>query len=191
MDPTTLPISLSAEALESLLRGEPFLLGIPDFGQVTLTPPEKKATAQFRSLDELSAEIMKPVEFTTEFKPGVPVKFLIKALDSNLCKQRDDIGADVMPPKKVKPAQGRRSDVMQQEEYDYDDAGYRTKLQHVSQLQQAFILVHGILEFEVPGENLEEKMKALRAKLPPRVLNGLQAAILGLTVDPIKQADFS
>lgn len=182
------PLSLTPDQLAALSAGSPVSLIFGET-QVTLNPPERRAGRRFNGLDDLSSDVMAPVDFTCEFKPGQAVTFRIKALDALVAKECDDIGADVRPPKKKIPAQGPRGTVT--EELDWEDKDFLARRSQVNSLRTAFVLTRGLVDFEIPGETLEEKSKNLRAKLPPRVTEALFAAITGLTSDPVKQADFS
>lgn len=183
----TTPLVLSPEQLSELLAGKPIDLSVGET-QVTLAPPEKKTGRRFASLADLSADVMAPTDFTVEFTPGRFVSFKIKPLESEVAKQVDDIGADVQPPKKKGPV-GRGG--LATEELDWEDAAFLARRKEVNALRTAFVITHGVLDFEIPGDDLAAKSKALRKNLPPRVIDALYSAVVGLTSDPVKQADFS
>lgn len=179
-------IQLSSEQLRELAAGRPVavLLGEQSF---SLTPPAKPKGAAFASLGDLSAAVMAPRTLTMEVQPTVFAEFRIQALDADVAKECDDIGRDVVPPKKQKA--GPRGVVS--DEVDFDDPAFIVARGLVNQRRTTFVLLKGLVGFDIPGENLEEKNKALRKALPPRVINALYAAITGLTSDPIEVADFS
>lgn len=179
-------LALTPEQFAALASGTPIELQIGDV-QVTLNPPEKRIGKRFTSLADLSGDLMAPVEFTVEFKPGQPVTFSIRALESTVAKECDDIGAEVRPPKKKVP--GPRGTFT--EETDYEDETFLRKRSEVNALRTAFVITRGVVGFDIPGDDLAAKSAALRKSLPPRVIDALFAAITGLTSDPVKQADFS
>lgn len=178
--------SLTAEDILNLSRGVPVALEI-DGKALSLVPPVKPVGRKFASLADLSTAVMATRKVTMEVQPDLFVEFSIRALDSEMGKLCDDIGKEIVPPKKQKV--GARGVIS--EELDWENPEFQAARSVVNSKRTAFVLVNGLVDMPIPGANLEEQSAALRKLLPPRVVNGLYSAITGLTSDPITVADFS
>lgn len=178
---------LTPEQFKRLLDGQAIAVGDPD-SQVTLAKSDEVNDKKYGSLDELSADVMAPMTVRVELKHGSMAVFTVRALNADQAAVADDMGKDLMPPKKVKPV---LRGVVQPEEYDWEDVKYQAEREKVMRLKQAYVITNGLIGFEVPGSNLQEKSDALRRCLPPRALQALHAQVLALTSDPVKTADFS
>lgn len=181
------PFTISPEQIFELTRGQKVTFSLEDGCSIELIPPPKPVGKRLTSLAALSSEIMAPVEITLELRPGQFFTFRYHALDSEVSKKCDDIGREVRPPMKQKA--GARGIVT--DELDFENPEYIEKRGEVNSQRVAFVLINGLVDFEIPGESLAEKNQALRKQLPPRVINALYSAISGLTSDAVVSADFS
>lgn len=180
------PILISTEQLAELQKGQGITVNI-DGTEITLAPPAKPTGKRFASLADLSGEVMQPKEVVMEVQPGLFAAFKLKPLDAEVFKAFEDMGREVMPPKKQKA--GARG--MMTEEADWEDAGFIAKRLLSNQKRIAFLITSSLVDFEVPGETLEEKSAALRKMLPPKIVDALFTEVNKLTSDTIVLASFS
>lgn len=180
------PLILTTEQYDSLRSGSAVTLTV-DGVQVTFQIPPRQSIP-FKSLEDLSVAVMASHLVTLELVPGVVVDFKVHPLSSELAKQRDDMMAGVMPPKK---RGGIERGKVTPDEYDFEDARYIAARDAAVARQQAFVIINGVEGFDVPAMNIDAAAQFLRAKFQPRVLGALTSAVIALTSDPVKIADFS
>lgn len=179
-------ISLLPEQLSQLARGNAISLNLA--GQpVIILPPPKPAAKRFTGLGDLSAEVMAVREVTLEVQPGVLAVFRLKPLDAEVQKVFEDMGREVMPPKKQKV--GARGVIS--EEADWEDETFLAKRLVLNQHRIAFLLFNALVDFEIPGETIAEKSAALRKQLPPKIVDALFSEINKLTSDAVVVSSFS
>ncbi len=191
MDPIV--FHLLPEHLAVLRKGEPFTFtDVVTMTPVELRPPTNAATA-FAGVEALSLIVMAEQKVTIELVPGKLIEFTVRPLTADESKVRDDMTANLMPPKKMKTGMtgSARVGAMATEEYDFENPEFLAKREQALKRQQVFLLLKGIVGFDIPGSDLDAQAAYLRSHFQPRVLNALSSAIIALTADPVKMADFS
>lgn len=166
------------DAIKRLLMENPRGFSVSESGQVT---PVSDAV-RIKSLDQLAKLTREPKLMQFSLPGGEVIEFKLRPLTSDEGQEIDDLdeNAPVPPMKKLKG----------ENVPDYDDKEFKRKDRNHTLVKRTAVICKGLLEVEVPGDTLDAKNKFLLETFPPRILNAIEAGILGMTSKPVERAVF-
>lgn len=180
------------KVIDHLLKDNPGGFSVAPDGTLVA---DRQAT-EIKSIEQFSELARAPKTITFDLTGGKIIKFKIRPLDCDEYREIDKLDSELpQPPKKeqskspsIAKSQQRNSPL---DDYDWDNPDYKKKVREHRELKRAAVIVKGLLNLAVPGENLETQRDHLHKNFPPRILDGIEATIRSITSDPIERALFS
>lgn len=166
-----------AAALTRLLREHPRGFSVSESG--TLTPVSD--AVRIKSMDQLAKLTLAPKLMQFPLPGGEVIEFRLRALSSVEGSEIDDLDENAPVPPQKKGEKGV---------LDYDDKDFKRRDRSHTLLKRTAVIVKGLLEVEIPGDDLEAKNGYLLKTFPPRILNAIEQGILGMTSKPVERAVF-
>lgn len=179
-------------AIRAMLKNMPGGFSVAPDGAVT----EDRVAVDVKSVEELSKLVRQPVPVTFDLQGGNRVRFMIRPLDAIETREIDDLNANApIPPFKETTrspslAIGKPQDKAPAE-YNFADPEYRKKVVRHAALRRAIVISKGLCDIKIEGQTAEQKAEFLEKNFTARILDGIEAAINGLSSDPIERALFT
>lgn len=126
---------------------------------------QSKSKPQAASFDKLVALAARETTVGFEFK-GEEISFRIRSLTDEEIEAAD-AHVQIQPP--LVPG-GTPGDL---NSYDYDNEDFKRRSKKGNRLRVTALIEVGAIDIEIPGGDLETKMKELHSKLPPAIIDFL------------------
>jgi hypothetical protein len=180
---TPLPLDLPA-AISAVLAQYPTGAHIHPDG--SLVSDQKPQPRRVTSIDDLRQTVRRTRCVRAEIN-GELIEFEVRGLNAAEQRTVDSFTEGLVPPQKFRTENGRQVP----DGYNYDDPAYLKQLKPLIRKKVALIIQLGLVGIHVPGENVDQVANWLDENLTPQAIDLLHAAIVQMTSDPIRGADFS